>query len=55
MDNCEHLAFDKYFMHDELLFKNRILFMPKCSLRESLVSEAYMCLKIGLMRYFKGS
>ena len=47
---CEHSIFDKYFRHDEFLFKGKRLCVSKCLLRELLVRKAY---EGGLMRHFR--
>jgi len=44
----EH-SFDNYFMHDEFLFKDKRLCVPKCLLCEFLMREAH---ESNLMEHF---
>ena len=46
---CEKGGFDKFFGHDDFLFKENKLCIPQCSMRELLVREAHSG---GLMGHF---
>ena len=46
---CEKAAFEKFYRHEGFLFRENCLCVPKNSLRELLVREAYSG---GLMRHF---
>ena len=46
---CERGAFDKFYRHDDYLFRDNKLCVPNCSMRELLVREAHSG---GLMGHF---
>jgi len=48
-DECKVSAMDRFFRHDEFLFKKNKLCVPNCSLHELLVREAH---EGGLMGHF---
>ena len=49
---CEKVSQNGYYRHNGYLFKEKILFVPRCSIRDLLVRETH---EGGLMGHFGGT